>query len=170
VSARLLSSSPIEAEKGPGGHLAGLLTCAFLEFEQPSQEYIPVARANWFNSQRLQLRGSGGFAPPSRTPDCSKIACRLRCVNGDQTLVPGASKRLLANGRQPEDPGLKSETWATHSWFGGLLFPAMGGGIEAESAFLPEGPSLYASTGTGSTEVSAKEGKVNEGRILAMAA
>jgi hypothetical protein len=42
-----------------------------------------VARANWFNSQRLQLRGSGGFTPPSRTPDGSTIARPAPCVNVD---------------------------------------------------------------------------------------
>jgi hypothetical protein len=57
----------------PDWHLAGLLTCASSRIGSPSQgQNTPVASSKVPISQRSQLRGSGGIAPPSRTPDALK--------------------------------------------------------------------------------------------------
>jgi len=54
---RLLSSSPIEAENGPGGHLAGLLTRTSLSLNSLPGTRIPVASANWFKLSALTVTG-----------------------------------------------------------------------------------------------------------------
>src|SRR5271154_688108 len=73
------------------------------ELEQPSQDRGPSGATDRPNSQHLQLRGSGGFAPPSRTPDSTTIACPDRPVN------PGATTQfrpsLAAAGLGPANRG-----------------------------------------------------------------
>jgi hypothetical protein len=53
----LLSSSPIEAENGPRGHLAGLLTYASSILNSLPGIRIPVASAHWFKLSALTVTG-----------------------------------------------------------------------------------------------------------------
>jgi hypothetical protein len=68
---------PAQPETPDDGHLAGLLTYASGELEAPSRVFSPIHAnirremgifpvACCSSSQRIQLRGSGGFKPPSR--------------------------------------------------------------------------------------------------------
>jgi len=72
-TARKLSGSPAQPETPTDGHLAGLLTYASANFERlpgSSRPFTPTSGANGdppvaccSSSQRIQLRGSGGFSP-----------------------------------------------------------------------------------------------------------
>jgi hypothetical protein len=64
----MLFNSPIEVEqaRSVSGRSPDL---RFNEIGQPSRVLHPVASSGVPISQRSQLRGSGGIAPPSRTPD-----------------------------------------------------------------------------------------------------
>jgi hypothetical protein len=62
----MLFSSPSEAECKPDRSPAGLLTCASPSFDSPSQDASQWLEENCQSSQRLQLRGSDGFTPPSQ--------------------------------------------------------------------------------------------------------
>src|ERR1017187_6283307 len=74
----MLFSSPIEAESSPDWHLTGLLTHASTNLNSlPEATLSGRSIHSTFNSQRIQLRGSGGFAPhfpnvrcPDSTPVC----------------------------------------------------------------------------------------------------
>src|SRR6476646_11369484 len=84
---RLQESSPAlpaQPETPHAGHLAGLLTYASGELETPSRVISPIhanirrerGPSQWpvvSSSQRLQLRGSGGFSPRFPLPDGEKL-------------------------------------------------------------------------------------------------
>jgi hypothetical protein len=72
----MLFNSPSEVESSPIC-LAGLLTYASVILGGLPRIFIPVASDRLPSSQRLQLRGSDGFAPSSRTPDNPSIAGNL---------------------------------------------------------------------------------------------
>src|ERR1700720_1361877 len=76
----------------PGTSLAGLLTYASTSLNGLPRKLLPVASSRLPSSQRLQLRGSDGFAPSSRTPDSSTIALATIRVN-----APGVNPK---DGRQ----------------------------------------------------------------------
>jgi len=66
--------------------LVGIRPVSWLTLRR-SWTAFPGLKSQWLQqigsrSRRLQLRGSGGFSPPSRTPDCSTITPSVRRVNG----------------------------------------------------------------------------------------
>ena len=67
TTVRTLSDSPIEVEYALGQRLAGLLTYASANLSGLPGTFSSGAIE--LSSQRLQLRGSGGFQPPSQIPD-----------------------------------------------------------------------------------------------------
>src|SRR6185437_16026823 len=105
----MLSSSPIETGSSPDWHPAGLLTHA-----SSNSRYLPGrfaktqplrASTQWCyfsNSPRLQLRGSAGFSPASRSPDVqivySELAPKSSTIQAStdpQTVCPPLHKRRL---------------------------------------------------------------------------
>ena len=79
----MLFNSPSEVESAQH-HLAGLLTCASSSLAGLPRTCVPVT-FNLPDSRRLQLRGSDGLSPSSRTPD-------------DRVIPSG--KRLGQSGKQ----------------------------------------------------------------------
>jgi hypothetical protein len=89
------STLPARSKQGRS-HLAGLLTYASTSLNCLPRIFIPVASSRLPSSRRLQLRGSDGFAPSSRTPDESTIPVTDFVVNADNR--PNLTSRCVSSG------------------------------------------------------------------------
>jgi len=96
-----LSSSPIEAESSPDWHLTGLLTHASTNLNSlPEATLSGRSIHSTFSSQRIQLRGSGGFAPHFPNARCLILHPFANRVSSNATTGERGELPLVASIRR----------------------------------------------------------------------